>query len=104
MRSRVAGALDGVLLAVLGAVDLAGRFWRRSSLPAPCADSHAVEDFRAILDGALDTEGLARFSRHTAACRACRELLTTVVLAVGLRRVIRAGLRELVRARPRGQP
>jgi hypothetical protein len=103
MSARMAGAMDRVFLWVLGAVDLAARFWRRSSPPAPCADPQAVEDFPALLHGELDTNGLARFSHHAATCLACRELLTTVVLAVGLRRVVRAGVREVVRTRPRSQ-
>jgi hypothetical protein len=98
-----ARAVDRVFLGVLGVVDLAARFWRRSSPPAPCDSPQAVEDFPALLKGELDTHGLARFSRHTATCLACRELLTTVVLAVGLHRVVRAGAREVVRTRPRGQ-
>jgi hypothetical protein len=103
MSARVTGAVDRVFLGALGAVDLAARCWRRSSPPAPCADRQAVEDFPALLHGELDTHGLARFSRHTATCLACRELLTTVVLAVGIGRVVRAGARGLVRTRPQGQ-
>jgi len=93
------GVLGTLALAVVGAVDLAGRFLRRSSPPTMCLAPH--DDFKALLDGSLDADGLARFARHTTTCPACQELLTTVVLAVGVGRVVRAGLHDLPQGRAR---
>ncbi len=96
--------LDTLALMVGGAVDLAGRVLRRSSPPRTmCTAPKAVDDFKAILDGSLDANGLARFARHTTSCLTCQELLTTVVLVVGLRRVVGAGMHDLARARKRAQ-
>ena len=70
----------------------------RNRYAPPCTCPQAVQDFAAIAHGSLDVEGLLRLARHTSHCLSCRDLLTTLVLTTGLRRVVRAGLQEMLPA------
>jgi len=95
----LACALDTVVIAAIGATERATRFLRSLTERNTCTCPHAVESFAALLHGSLEAEGLLRFSRHTSQCRPCKDLLVALIAAFGLRRVIHAGLNELVRTR-----
>ena len=85
-----------------GAIERAIHILRNRFAP-PCTCPQAAQDFAALAHGSIDVEGLLRLARHTSDCLSCRDLLTTLVLATGLRRVVRAGLQEMLPARRRGQ-
>ena len=84
------------MTAIGRAVELTNRFFRCFSAPNICTSSQAVDDFAAIVNGSLEAEGLLRFAGHVSQCLACRDMLVTLIMATGLRRVLRAGLQELV--------
>lgn len=84
----------------VGAVERATRMLRCLSAPKTCTCPQAAQDFVAIGHGYLEVDGLLRLARHTSQCLSCRDLLTTLVMAAGLRRVVRAGLHDLLPGRP----
>jgi len=104
---KIACALDTTVIAVVGAVERATGFFRYRSATArdACTYPRAVEDFAALVNGSLEADGLLRFARHTSSCASCKDLLVTLIVAFGLRRVIRAELQDLLRTRTptRGQ-
>jgi hypothetical protein len=88
----------------LGTVERATQMLRCLSAPKTCTCPQAAQDFVALGRGSLEVEGLLRLARHTSQCISCRDLLTTLVMAAGLRRVVRAGLQDLIPDFPkRGQ-
>lgn len=95
LEREISHALNTLVIATVRAVEQVTKILRYFSASNTCTCPQAVDDFAALANGSLATDGLLRLSRHTSECPSCRVLLATLVMATGLRRVIRTGLQDL---------